>query len=57
MLLTESLLLLPDTAIDDYAKDGGPGEVWLLCNFYHECLRTWIKIEVCYFSSYGFETR
>ena len=29
--------------IDDYAKDGGPGEVWLLCSFYHESLRTWIK--------------
>ena len=30
-------------AIDDYAKDGGPGEVRLLCSFYHESLRTWIK--------------
>ena len=29
--------------IDDYTKDGGPGEVWLLCSFYHESLRTWIK--------------
>ena len=29
--------------IDDYAKDGGPGEVWLLCSFYNESLRTWIK--------------
>ena len=26
--------------IDDYAKDGGPGEVWILCSFYHESLRT-----------------
>ena len=29
--------------IDDYAEDGGPGEVWLLCSSYHESLRTWIK--------------
>ena len=29
--------------IDDYAKDGGLGEVRLLCGFYHESLRTWIK--------------
>ena len=29
--------------IDDYAKNGGPGKVWLLCSFYHESLRTWIK--------------
>ena len=29
--------------IDDYAKDRGPGEVWHLCSFYHEFLRTWIK--------------
>ena len=33
-------------AIDDYAKDVGPGEVWLLCSFYHESLRTWIKTTV-----------
>ena len=26
--------------IDDYAKDGGPWEVRLLCSFYHEPLRT-----------------
>ena len=26
--------------IDDYAKDGGPEEVRLLCSFYHELLRT-----------------
>ena len=30
-------------SIDDYAKDGGPGEVRLFCSFYHESLRTWIK--------------
>ena len=30
-------------SIDDYAKKGGPGEVLLLCSFYHESLRTWIK--------------
>ena len=29
--------------VDNYAKDGGPGEVGLLCSFYHEHLRTWIK--------------
>ena len=29
--------------IDDYAKDRGPGEVQLLCSFYHESLRIWIK--------------
>ena len=29
--------------IDDYAEDGGPGEVWLLCSFYHESLCTRIK--------------
>ena len=32
--------------IDDYAKDGGSGEVWLLCSFYHEPLRTWIETNV-----------
>ena len=32
--------------IDDYAKNGGPGEVWLLCSFYHESFRTWIKTTV-----------
>ena len=21
--------------VDNYAKDGGPGDVWLLCSFYH----------------------
>ena len=31
---------------DDYAKYGGPGEVRLLCSFYHESLRTWIKTTV-----------
>ena len=29
--------LLPFT-IDDYAKDGGQGEILLLCSFYHEPL-------------------
>ena len=29
--------------MNDYAKDGGPGEVWLLCSFYHDSLRTWIE--------------
>ena len=36
--------------IDDYAKGGGPGEVWLLCSFYHESLRTWIKTIVSKFA-------
>ena len=27
-------------AIDDYAKDGGPGEVQLLCSVYYEPLST-----------------
>ena len=35
-----------DTAIDDYVKDSGPGEVRLLCSFYHEPLRTWIETNV-----------
>ena len=32
--------------IDNYAKDGGPGVVWLLCSFYHEHLRSLILKEV-----------
>ena len=31
------------SAIDDYAKGGGPEEVRLLCSFYHESLRSLIK--------------
>ena len=30
-------------AMNDCTKNGGPREVWLLCSFYHELLRTWIK--------------
>ena len=30
-------------SIDDYAKNGGQGKVWLLWNFYHGSLRTWFK--------------
>ena len=30
-------------AIDDHAKDGGLGEVWILRSFCHEPLHTWIK--------------
>ena len=37
-------------SFDDYAKDGGPGEVWLTCSFYHESLRTWIKTIVYQFA-------
>ena len=32
--------------MDDYAKDGGPGEVLLVCCFYHEPLRSLIVKEV-----------
>ena len=35
-----------NASIDDNAKDGGPGEVWLLCSFYHEPLQTLIKTNV-----------
>ena len=31
---------------DDYAKDGGLREVWILCSLYHEPLRTWIKTNI-----------
>ena len=41
--------LLPNQT-DDYAKDGGPGEVWLSCSFCHESLRTWIKTTVNMFA-------
>ena len=33
-------------AIDDYAKDGRPEVVWLLCSFYREPLRSLIVKEV-----------
>ena len=33
-------------SIDDYAKNGGPGMVRLLCSFYHEPLRSLIVKEV-----------
>ena len=33
-------------AIDDYTKDGGQEEVWLLCNFCNEPLRSWVKPNV-----------
>ena len=26
--------------IDDYAKNGGPGEVWHLCSFYQDPLQS-----------------
>ena len=32
--------------MDDYAKDGGPREVWFLCSFYYESLRSLIVKEV-----------
>ena len=46
---TESCQFLIDSRafsrqlIDNYAKNGGPQKVSLLCSFYHESLRTWIK--------------
>ena len=33
------LLCCHDTEMDDYAKDGGLGEVWLLCSIFHEALK------------------
>ena len=32
--------------MDDYTKIGVPGEVRLLCSFYHEALRTCIETNV-----------
>ena len=32
--------------MDNYAKDSGPGAVWLLCSFYHDALRTQIIMNV-----------
>ena len=32
--------------MDDYAKDGGPWEVWHLCSFNHEPLHSLIVKEV-----------
>ena len=37
-------------SIDDYAKTGGLEEVWLLCSFHHESLRTWTKTIVSKFA-------
>ena len=37
--------------IDDYAKDGGSGEVWLLCSFYHDSLRAHIIRKVNNFAT------
>ena len=37
--------------IDDYAKDGVPEEVSLLCSFDYESLRTWIKTIVNKFAN------
>ena len=42
-LLSEYLF---DDITDDYAKDGGPGVVRLLCSFYSEPLRSLIVKEV-----------
>ena len=46
-LIRELFLWLEhNRTIDDYAKDGGLGEVWILCSFYHEPFRAWIKTNV-----------
>ena len=49
--LHESMLLTSETfgrapELDYYAKDGGPGEVTLLCSFYNKPLHTSIKTNV-----------
>ena len=44
------MLCVEFNTIDDYAKDGGQGEVWLLCSFYHEPLRTGIETYVTKFA-------
>ena len=36
------------SSIDDYAKAGGPGEVWLLCSFYHDTLRPLQELQGSY---------
>ena len=44
--------------IDDYAKDGGPGVVWLSCSFYRGPLRSLIVKEVrllCHLISHWFQ--
>ena len=43
---THKRLCATVTTIDGYARNGGPGEVWLLCSFYHEPFRTWIETNV-----------
>ena len=44
--LFQFLYTLEQGVIDNYAKDDEPGEVWLLCSFYHESLRSLIVKEV-----------
>ena len=39
----DTLFTSLERRIDDYAKDGGPGEISVLCSFYHGTLRTSIK--------------
>ena len=54
MFITVSVIYWETTgSVDDNAKDGGPGEVWLLCSFYHEPLRSWIKTNVNKFAISG----
>ena len=39
--------------IDDFAKDGEPGALMLLCTFYHDSLPTQIIINVSDFAMYN----
>ena len=41
--------------IDDCAEGGGPREVWFLCSFYHESLRSLILKELCDLTSDWFQ--
>ena len=40
------LIIGTNLIIDDYTKDGGTGEVRLLCSFYHEPLHNRIKTNI-----------
>ena len=45
--------------MDNYAKDGGPAAVWLLCNFYHHSLPSSFIIitSINNLSSYGYQIK
>ena len=40
LLISALLSKNKERATDNYAKDGGPEEVWLLCSFYHDALQS-----------------